>query len=94
LLSNARLNKGKLTRSFSHLEADSIRPDILQLQGRLLPNEFSLIPGRMLLCSVNGLLHDELPTCVNDESSLNRPHESPVSDPERPVINVCYGEIL
>ena len=40
------------------IRATASRP----IQGRLLPNEFSLIPGRMPLCSVNGLLHDGLPT--------------------------------
>jgi hypothetical protein len=57
-----KIEQGKLTRSFSDLEANSNRPDILQLQGHLLPNEFSFIPGCMLLRSVNGLLHDGLPT--------------------------------
>ena len=57
-----KIEQGKLACSFSDLEADSNRPDILQLQGRLLLNGFSLIPGRMLPYSVTGLLHDGLPT--------------------------------
>ena len=57
-----KIEQGKFTRSFSDLETDSNCPDILQFQGRFLPDEFSLIPGCMLLCSVNGLLHDGLPT--------------------------------
>lgn len=34
-----KIEQGKFTRSFSDLETDSNRPDILQLQGRLLPDE-------------------------------------------------------
>jgi len=37
-----KIERGKFTRSFSDLETDSNRPNILQLQGRLLPMSFPL----------------------------------------------------
>ena len=41
---NAQVEQRKVARTDLHLEADPYRPDVLNLQRRLLPDELSLIP--------------------------------------------------
>jgi hypothetical protein len=67
------IEQGKFTGSLSDLETDSNRPDILQLQGRFLPNQFPLIPGYTLLLQREWTVPRWLLHSVNDEPSLNQP---------------------
>jgi hypothetical protein len=53
------------------LQADSNRPYILQLQRRLLSDEFPFVPGYMPRRGVNVLVRDWGSHSVNDEPSLN-----------------------
>jgi hypothetical protein len=71
LLSIARLNKASSRVRFWICKRTN-RPYILQLQRRLLSDEFPFIPGYMPRRGVNVLVHDGSSHSVNDEPSLNR----------------------
>ena len=67
-----QIEQHKFAGSVFDLQADSNRPDILQLQRRLLSDEFPFIPGYMRRRGVNVLVHDGNTHSVTDEPSLNR----------------------
>jgi hypothetical protein len=56
---NAEIEQRKFTDSVCHLKAHSQRPDVLQLERRLLTDDLSLVPRLALTCDCVGF-HDGL----------------------------------
>jgi hypothetical protein len=56
---NAEIEQRKFTNSVCHLKADPQRPNVLQLEGRLLTDNLSLVPRLALTCDCVGF-HDGL----------------------------------
>lgn len=48
---DCQIEHGEVTDGVRVLEVDSDRPDVLRLEGRLLPDELSLVPGFALVDS-------------------------------------------
>ena len=48
---NGQIEQSKVSGAAGQLEANSNRPDLMQLQWRLLPDQLALVPGALLVSS-------------------------------------------
>ena len=58
---DAQVDEGELAHPSLHLESDAKRPDILELERRLLPDDLALVP-RLAMSVVASYSHDGLPS--------------------------------
>jgi hypothetical protein len=58
---DAHVEEGELSHPGLHLETDAQRPDVLELEGRLLPDDLALVP-RLAMNGVACGSHDGLPS--------------------------------
>ena len=58
---DAEVEQGEFAHPSLHLEADAQRPDVLELERRLLPDELALVP-RLAMNGIACGSHDGLPS--------------------------------
>ena len=58
---DSEVEQGEFAHASFHLEADAQRPDVLELEGRLLPDKLALIP-RLAMSGATCGSHDGLPS--------------------------------
>src|SRR5262249_49518037 len=69
---DGEVEERQLSRTEADLQSYPDRPDIFQLQRSFLPHQLALVPGSLPQCTMNRLVHDGLPSFVDDQSTLGR----------------------
>jgi hypothetical protein len=81
---DAEVEQRELSDTVRHLEANSQRPDVLQLERRLLANDLALVPWRARRGHL-GVLHDGLPSVKGSPTYPDR---------ERPLRGISFDQMI
>jgi hypothetical protein len=69
---DGEVEERQLSRAAADLQSYADRPDIFQLQRSFLPHQLALVPRSISQCNMSRLVHDGLPSFVDDQATLRR----------------------